>query len=668
MPSRGLRRVLLLITTGLLLTLGAPSATALSWVPGPSLPFGFDEPQIWTSTANDGTTYMVRQVGLDASAVVYLRRMTPSNPTGVEQAIGSGLNPQVAVTDSGLIITWFSTTGDHPLMLARATRDGTITSTVTVADVASPDRPSNLAVLPSGDAVVSWGSQSPSWTLHVRKVPAGGSPGPLLSLGEYDDMLGTAPGSVSLSADGRPWIAWVAPDGGNAAGDPSDGGLRVARLTTGGARDGSADLLAPGDALRSLKITAGSSGATASWLEYADPPVSDTRLRAQRLTSGGLRAGPIRTVATALTDKNAGSTGASTGSDDATHLLYAQTPEDVLGSRVWMRRLSADGTLAAAVALSDPATPHAVPVTATLSSARDGSMLAVWGNEPRAQATVGWMAATSSFSARALAADGTPASAIVGLDVPDPKSVFATMLSAGARGVGSFSWIASDLVFPQPLVHNALLTLDVADFAASIPSSAVVGENAEFVVRATGATGIRSAEWDFGDGIEGSGSSVAHAYGRSGRYTVSVAVTDVTGAVTTRSGAILVSEPVVGPMVVPPGTQPPAGPGTTESVRAAARLKLTKATRTRTAVVVKGTINRSARGRITVTWTQKAGRKTTRRTARATIGRSGAFAVTIKLTPAQRRSRTRGTLTAAYAGSTKIAAATVRRTLKAPKR
>jgi PKD repeat protein len=59
------------------------------------------------------------------------------------------------------------------------------------------------------------------------------------------------------------------------------------------------------------------------------------------------------------------------------------------------------------------------------------------------------------------------------------------------------------------------------------PTVGTVGEAATFTAVATGSDGVSlNYSWDFGDGIVGSGSSVAHIFSASGIYSVSVTVSD----------------------------------------------------------------------------------------------------------------------------------------------
>jgi hypothetical protein len=194
------------------------------------------------------------------------------------------------------------------------------------------------------------------------------------------------------------------------------------------------------------------------------------------------------------------------------------------------------------------------------------------------------------------------------------------------------------------------------------------GADASFSATATDGSGVAGFAWQFGDGSGAGGASVTHAYARAGSYPVTLTVTDRTGNETVVSGTITVTEPVVpGPPAPPAPPAPPVPPGPGPVERAAARLKLTTASRVGARVTVSGTLDRRASGRVTVTWAQRVGRRTVRRTATARIVR-GRFATTVRLPRALARSRAAGRLTVSYGGDADVARALVTRTVRATAR
>ncbi|MFA4926930.1 MAG: hypothetical protein WC558_00320 [Patulibacter sp.] len=122
----------------------------------------------------------------------------------------------------------------------------------------------------------------------------------------------------------------------------------------------------------------------------------------------------------------------------------------------------------------------------------------------------------------------------------------------------------------------------------------------------------------------------------------------------------LVAPPIDGPppFAAPPGVTPP--PGRTPTVKASAGLRLGKVTRKGARVTVTGRLDRRASGRVTITWTQKLGRRTVKRSVRAKIVR-GRFSATLRLPRTLAAARTRATVTVSYAGDGAVRAATQRK-------
>ncbi|MEO6235892.1 MAG: PKD domain-containing protein [Vicinamibacterales bacterium] len=86
-------------------------------------------------------------------------------------------------------------------------------------------------------------------------------------------------------------------------------------------------------------------------------------------------------------------------------------------------------------------------------------------------------------------------------------------------------------------------TLPTAVIVAS-PSAATVGQAINFngsTSRPAPGRSISGFEWSFGDGTFGSGSVVAHAFGRAGTYTVVLTVTDDAGRVNSTTQSITVA-------------------------------------------------------------------------------------------------------------------------------
>ncbi|TMI23336.1 PKD domain-containing protein [Candidatus Bathyarchaeota archaeon] len=93
-----------------------------------------------------------------------------------------------------------------------------------------------------------------------------------------------------------------------------------------------------------------------------------------------------------------------------------------------------------------------------------------------------------------------------------------------------------------------------SSFTAS-SSSPQSGESVTFTGSASGGSASYTYSWDFGDGSNGAGQTVMHAYSTSGSYTASLTVTDAIGASSGYSKLLTVAGPTS------PSNQP-AGQGT----------------------------------------------------------------------------------------------------------
>jgi hypothetical protein len=200
------------------------------------------------------------------------------------------------------------------------------------------------------------------------------------------------------------------------------------------------------------------------------------------------------------------------------------------------------------------------------------------------------------------------------------------------------------------------------------PAPAVAGTPVAMSATASDTSGATVA-WDLGDGGAASGGSVQHAYAAPGTYAVTVTATD--GAqndtvvrrqitVTAPAGPVVTPAPAPGGGIVPPAPAPVK--------KAAAALKVTKATRTGGKVTVSGTIAKAASGKVTIAYAAKIGRKTVTRkvTARIAKGRwSASFTLTGRL--ASKAAAGHATVTITYAGNAHTAkATTAKHAVRAP--
>lgn len=66
-------------------------------------------------------------------------------------------------------------------------------------------------------------------------------------------------------------------------------------------------------------------------------------------------------------------------------------------------------------------------------------------------------------------------------------------------------------------------------FSASIPSTALAGEDVRFAAQASSPEPVLSFHWEFGDGVARDGASIGHAFTHPGNYVVSVTATGLDG-------------------------------------------------------------------------------------------------------------------------------------------
>jgi PKD repeat protein len=180
--------------------------------------------------------------------------------------------------------------------------------------------------------------------------------------------------------------------------------------------------------------------------------------------------------------------------------------------------------------------------------------------------------------------------------------------------------------------------------ALTAPASGTVGVPVSLGATATDRYGIAGLAWDFGDGSGATGPSVSHTYGAAGTYTVKLTVTDGPGNTVVVTRALTISAAPARVVTVLPPLPPPRAPALN-----AAKLVITKATRSGRRVTITGTIARTASGKVTIAYTQKVGGATVTQ-RKATKISKGRFTVTLTVPSAVLKARTAATVAVTYAG------------------
>lgn len=641
------------------LALAAPaSASAAGWMPGPE--FGRDVIGGFGGLATDpagGTT--VVWLTSDTAGVppvkVHSQRMTPDGTLGVDAVLGETVPGSIAsvtaLASGGALVAWIKpgAGGEDTIELTQIGSDGAPVATRDVTTVEGVQGMSlQVAADAAGNATVVWvsGTVADGYAVRARRLPAGGAPEGIVDVQAADDE--TVP-SVVIGPDGGARIAWVGPQGG------SVDAAWVARLNPAGALDGApARLSAPDDAAQSIVLRASADGAAVVWVEKVNNSDSDVRVRGARLLATGALAGTPFTVAEGLTSLPS-IAGAALANDGTLTVIWSSPQPSSAMFVSHVRRVSRDGTLGEVRDLAQNSSPLGIgDIALTAAAMPDDTVLAlslrvIMGTEPAFLIVV-----------RRIAADGTLGDEqTLGQTLPIFFSfpVIDRFMSIGSDAVGNatIGWFTGELSGGMEKLRYVTSRYDGTPpkVDASIPASVQIGADAIFSVTASDSSGIGSVAWDFGDGSGAPGApggTVRHVYGRLGNYPIKVTVTDKAGNAATVSRTLAV--------VAPPKPV----------TKASAALKVKSAVRKGSVLTVAGTLDRRTSGKVSVAYAQKIGRKTTTLRATAKIVR-GRFTAKLRIRGVLLRvNGGRATLTVRYTGDGDTKAASVKRTLKVPKR
>ena len=622
------------------------------WLPGADYGAGTlsTRPELAVSPDGPLTVAWSQQLDID-DASAFVQRASAFGAPGPAAQLSPNddvvINADAAPAGEGRAVVALYTADDGDLSegkLATVGPGGAVTSLRTFAsdvDAYDDNIPLTVAANDSGDAVVGWTSEDPdgaiAW-LSVRRAAANGVLGPEVPL----DSVGLgARVEIAMTPDGRARLAWI---------DDSSHAM-VARLRPDGTLDGPPQQVSP-DA-KSITVAAGPGGALATWLEwrndsydvrFARMPSTGALVEGQGTAAQGLDPVPAE-IAAGVADDGAATLAWSTRAPSGRPVVQA-------------RATRADGSLGPLLQLSEAAgDDQLADVGPVLVPTRDGTR-AVWVRVSPAGAT--------EIASRAIGADGSlgPVS-VVGRGILGKLAEAPFAAGADASGNVTVGWLTGSPGDETFSFSTATLDVTPPAVTAEATPSVAVGQEASFSASATDRAGVASYRWQFGDDSASDRASATHVYGRAGTYEASVTVTDVAGNATVVRRTVTVT--------APPGGGPgpgPGGPGGDDprprASRAAAGLRLVRATRRGARVAVAGTIARRASGRVTIVWRQRLGRRTVRRTVRATI-RKGRFSATIAIPASAARVRTTGTVTVSYAGDADTRAATASRRVASPR-
>lgn len=608
--------------------------------------------------------------------MLWLQHAQPNGSLDAPLKLGAGAYPAITTSaTNGTAVAWLGGNfpdGDSTVHVTLLDAAGRLVRTATVATMTADETGStpsvNVALDSSGDATVTWTRVNPDSLdndVNVATVRPDGTVGTPLLLGTAGSNPGGAP-AVTAAPGGTVWAGWVTPAG----------GLQIARLGSDGAVDVPAGLVSePSEHVSTFRLTASADGAATAWLAPDSPDsggvlfppghVSGVRLSA----SGPLQGTPFG-VSGAVDTSSGGSSGLAlaTGAGGVIWLAWmrpgSSSPQM---SAVLSRFASGQTTAPGPKPLSGPAPPLNALMSAApaLSAGPDGSLIATW---------LEYYVSIAAVAGARVTPEGTigPASTLATANTGEPGSnpflaIWPQADEHGGAIVGTGGFSSTGGVFGWTL-GTFLFDSTGPQVAVDVPASAVVLTPVYFSGTVTDPADV-PLTWDFGDGSTTTGPAVSHVYANPGTYSVTATASDHAGNQTAVTRQITVTPAQDGPGAgnAPPLVDRPQNGGAKTIKRCSAHLRLTKVVRTSRRVTIMGTLTRRSSGRVTITWTQRAGRKTVRQAETAKISK-GHFTATIKLKSGLVKSRTTATLRVAYAGDRDTLPARIARKVKAAKK
>jgi hypothetical protein len=236
-----------------------------------------EDPQVAVDAAGAATVVWTADAG--SHTAVQARRIDPSGTLGPIQEISdgaSGYEPQVAVDAAGVAtIVWIDAqTPDGMIRSRRLTAAGGLEDAADVSPTAQSAGDPQVAVDPSGNAIVAWGAfDGANDIVYARRIDTLGTLGTMLVV--------SAPGEsafrqqIAVDPAGNAFIAWQ-------AFDLSDSRVRARQIQAGGALRAIVTLSAAGERTFSPRVAVDASGnPTAAWLR------SDGTIQARQGTAAG---------------------------------------------------------------------------------------------------------------------------------------------------------------------------------------------------------------------------------------------------------------------------------------------------------------------------------------------------------------------------------------------
>ena len=192
---------------------------------------------------------------------------------------------------------------------------------------------------------------------------------------------------------------------------------------------------------------------------------------------------------------------------------------------------------------SSVAIPHPLPPTVNLTSPANGAMYL-------AGSSVSLTATAASSGATVSKVEFYQGSTLLGTDTVSPYTCTWNNVAAGQYALTAKATDSNGLSTTSSIVNiivNNSVPLTITSVATAFPNPAGEGQMVNLAVGASGNAGdTLTYTWDLGDGNQGVGASMNHAFLAAGTYTVSVTVDDSHGGIVSSTLSVQVNAAVVG--------------------------------------------------------------------------------------------------------------------------
>ena len=554
------------------LALVAPASAAPSWLP--FAPIGLDPQKVChdfvipgggsyvcdarVAMSSDGTTYLA-YVNFDGSAPapgfrrVFLSIRPPGgtfsapvalSPAGKNIMGANGTLISLASNARGdIILSWAYVEGSSGIVqTAYKSASATTPRVETLSNTADSANLPSVAIADDGSAIVAWrNTHAGTTTVQASFLSAGAT-----NFGPFSDI------SDAGAIDAVQVVE--APSGDAIAGWVRGGVVEASRRPAGSTFGGRLGL----------------SGANASSPDFAIAPSGRATVVWQRDPNTGVANDDIiesreRRVTPDFANGTWGSSGLVTQAGEAGFTPAVAVDPENTATAVWSSLISGERKVRAATRASGGSfsnhqpisAPGAQPFAPQIAVSPTGEAVATWAlNDGASEAVQSSRAPKGgSFGGVDVLMQGTPGFTRGVYFRPQPTVAF------DGQGNGFATWVGYTC---EPNCNSLKTIVQYAGFdaappsiaAMNVPGSGTTGAGLDMNVAASDRMTATSISWAFGDGASATGSSVSHAYGTPGVYTVTAIATDAVGNASSATRLVQVTNPP--PAVVVPASKPGA--------------------------------------------------------------------------------------------------------------